>query len=398
MYLSENEIKELAQNKETVLRSFLEKRIPEGYYLDYKIELSRKADKDEKREFLKDVTGFANANGGNIIIGAQEPAEALALEDQLIGILDGDKIAHNLERLASSSIDPRIPGLRILPVALSIGGSKSRYAIVVHIPPSLGRPHMVNYKDEKGKEHKTFYVRHTESTVSMSTHEVRESVFASASAEARVKDYLERMEKDASQYFIESSPTFLMQAMPLLSHVQPWNVLGDKIRSVLCDHQRHQKYEPEFALMCYSTSATLDGIKGEGSGNNPNWVVEVHRNGYISLTYKKEKKKFYDSEEYFLHKKDCNLFKAFCDICKDVIAIMDSDSTYILRCKLLNAREVVLLYSSSWSPNLPDKKGPYGKREMIWHDQAHQVGEGFEPIIEKWSIQLFNAFGLDGPT
>lgn len=243
MYLSENEIKELAKNNDNTLRAFLEKKIPEGYYLDYKIELSRKADKDEKREFLKDVTGFANANGGNIIIGAQEPSETLTLEDQLIGIVDGDKIAHDLERLASSSIDPRIPGLRILPVTLSIGRSKGRYAIVVHIPPSLGRPHMVNYKDEKGKEHKTFYVRHTESTVSMSTHEVRESVFASATAEARAKDYLERMEKEVREYFVGKQPTVLLQAMPLIPMAQPWDVLNDKIRKVLRDQMRTSKHD-----------------------------------------------------------------------------------------------------------------------------------------------------------
>ena len=81
-------------------RRFLAKGHPEGHYLDYKVALSGESEREQRREFLKDVTGFANALGGNIIIGATEPAEGLAVDQQLKGIADGDKVAQALENVS----------------------------------------------------------------------------------------------------------------------------------------------------------------------------------------------------------------------------------------------------------------------------------------------------------
>src|SRR6266404_1575571 len=102
---------------EDTLRKFLSLGIPEGLYLDYKEGLSMTSDKDAKREFLKDVTAFANAAGGHLFLGVKEPSEGVSVESQLVGLDNGDTIAQDLERLASTSVDPRIPGLRIVRVA-----------------------------------------------------------------------------------------------------------------------------------------------------------------------------------------------------------------------------------------------------------------------------------------
>ncbi|TAJ83549.1 ATP-binding protein, partial [bacterium] len=105
---------------EAGLRKFLEKRVPEGHHLDYKEALGGNNDR-AKREFLKDVTAFANANGGDILIGVEEPQESLEVDAQIHGVDDGGGVAQDLERLASSSIDSRIPGLQINPIPLRNG-------------------------------------------------------------------------------------------------------------------------------------------------------------------------------------------------------------------------------------------------------------------------------------
>lgn len=113
MYLSDSDVKALSgENGEQRLRELLDLKIPENFHLDYKVEHSG-TNKEKKREFLKDVTGFANANGGDLIIGCEEPEEGKLTDSILKGIACGDSIARDLERLATSSIDPRIPGLRI---------------------------------------------------------------------------------------------------------------------------------------------------------------------------------------------------------------------------------------------------------------------------------------------
>jgi len=49
--------------------------VREGRQLEYKETLPGNSD-DDKREFLSDVTSFANAAGGDLIFGLQERREA----------------------------------------------------------------------------------------------------------------------------------------------------------------------------------------------------------------------------------------------------------------------------------------------------------------------------------
>jgi predicted HTH transcriptional regulator len=123
---------------ETTLRNFISLGIAEGLYLDYKENLWWPLEKDAKREFLKDVTAFANAAGGDLLLGVRDPSEGVSVDSQLVGLDNGDAVAQDLERLASTSIDPRIPGLRIVRVPLANG----RSCLAVHVPPSLSRPHI----------------------------------------------------------------------------------------------------------------------------------------------------------------------------------------------------------------------------------------------------------------
>jgi predicted HTH transcriptional regulator len=53
------------------LQSLVENGVAEGILFDYKGELYGASD-SEKREFLKDVSSFANTTGGHIIIGMTE--------------------------------------------------------------------------------------------------------------------------------------------------------------------------------------------------------------------------------------------------------------------------------------------------------------------------------------
>ncbi len=385
MFLTDREIKEL---NEKGLKDFLEKKIQEGYYLDYKRGLSGKSDKEQYREFLKDVTGFANAHGGQIIIGAEEPSENLSIESQLVGVQQGDKLAMSLERVASSSIDPRIAGLQVKFIPLSNGNC----AIVVHIPPSLGRPHMVNHDG-----HRTFYIRHTESTNPMSTHEIRESVFASASAEARAKEYLGRMEKDVREYVMQGAPVFLLQAMPIMPFEQPWDVLDKKIREVFVGQQRQSKYDHRVNLAFGNIVPTIEGIKSEKNDQDHAWVIEAHRNGYIAAVYHNKKHPEIGNLKagYYIHENlHGMLFRAFCDICSELTNAVDADSPYVLRCKYLNATDTQLLYFSGRDAYTRE---PYSKKDIIWPDQIRQIGEKLELVADKWMTQLFHAFGIEGP-
>ena len=175
MYITKTEFITFDEN---ALEKLLEKRIQEGHHIDYKVKLSGESIEKHYKEFLKDVTAFANANGGNILIGVKDPYEnkTIPVEKLILGIDDGDKVSHSLENVAASCIDPRISGLQVKPVLLNNG----KHVILIHIPPSLGRPHIVYY-------HKitSIHIRNFESSRPMTSFEINQAVVSSATTKSK---------------------------------------------------------------------------------------------------------------------------------------------------------------------------------------------------------------------
>lgn len=367
--------------EEESLREFLSLKVPEGPYVDYKQALSGKDEKDTKREFLKDVTAFANAAGGQLFIGVKEPKDGLSVEDQIVGLENGDTVARDLERVASACIDPRIPGLIIFPVPLNNG----RWCVVVHIPSSLSRPHMVNY-DKRG----SFFVRHSESSPPMTTHEIREAVLTSASAEGRARLFVERRLGEVRDS-IGSAKVFFLQAMPLIAPQSSWDVLSTPFEDVLRGGVRRGKFR-YFADLAtgYAPRPTIDGLLAEDKRDNPTWETEVHRTGYISLLYQNEvKTEFEGVERPIVTSGTCDLFRAFCHILKESLEVSGSDLPYLLACTYLNAQGTCLFvreFPKTFS-------NPCMKRDIVWPEHLRATGTDPMEIAESLCLRLFNAFG-----
>ena len=85
-------------------------QVPEGLGIDYKRDLYGNADSD-KRELLKDVSGFANAFDGHLIIGIEEQN---GIPTAIPGILNvnPDDIILRLEQSIRTGLEPRIQGVR----------------------------------------------------------------------------------------------------------------------------------------------------------------------------------------------------------------------------------------------------------------------------------------------
>ena len=121
--ITENDLIALILNKEA-----------ERKVVEYKRDLVGPRD-DHRKEFLYDVSSFANTQGGYLISGIEE---AGGLPINLVGFsdLDSDQEILRLEQIVRSGIRPQISGIETDLVSLSGG----RIAIVMRIPRSWNPP------------------------------------------------------------------------------------------------------------------------------------------------------------------------------------------------------------------------------------------------------------------
>ncbi len=81
-------------------------QVPEGRALDYKRDLPGNADADRK-EFLADVSSFANAGGGDLILGVDEVG-GIPTEINGIATDDTDALIRQLDEVIRGGIQPRL--------------------------------------------------------------------------------------------------------------------------------------------------------------------------------------------------------------------------------------------------------------------------------------------------
>ena len=166
-----------AQISEQDLQSLVDDGICESTILEYKSQLTI-GSSGEKKEFLFDVSAFANSKGGHLIIGIEEKqGNATALKG--VAIINPDAERNKIENLIRNGIEPKIPGLELAIVPLA----KGNHAVVIHIPASWSKPHMVTLNGSK------FYFRGSAGKQPMDVAEIRAAFELSGTARERVRDF-----------------------------------------------------------------------------------------------------------------------------------------------------------------------------------------------------------------
>ena len=366
--------------------AFLSRGIPEGHHIDYKQALSGESRSKQFSEFLKDVTAFANANGGDIFIGVREPDGKTSPEGLIVGLEHGEELAHDLERLASGGpIDPRISGLLVQPVRID----SEKWVIVVHIPLSMAKPHLVVYE-----KHTYLHQRHSESVQPMTSYDIRQAVLVSATAEDRASRYAETQRTRLLATLGSSAPCFVLQATPLIPAHPPLNLHDKSVIDALRGsgrNSRHGGYAFGLGSMpC--PRPTVEGIRGTDSREGPQWITEVHRSGYIGAVYSLSEYDRIGSRlegPYCIWERHQQLFRAFGELCEEVVVATDFDSPFVMDFLFRHARGTCYAMSQGRHSDVCDRD------DIIWPAEIRQPGQPFAEIMNEFVRVLYYAYGMN---
>jgi len=149
------------------INSWVLTRNPESIFLDYKRELNFSKNK-EKIELAKDISSFANYQGGCLIYGIDEEREddkSIPFPKKEYGILPIEANVIDIENILTSIISPALPDLRIRTIMLEHEPSKVVY-LLWH-SKSWFAPHMVS-----GFKHTRYYKRGNFKAEPMQEHEI----------------------------------------------------------------------------------------------------------------------------------------------------------------------------------------------------------------------------------
>ena len=144
----------------TDIEKLIENEVEENIHLDYKRAEALGKDDKKKGEITKDISAFANSDGGIIIYGLEEKDhKPIALSP-----IDGEKFTKEWLDQICSNIQQHIRNVEIFPIRINGEIGKSIY--VVRIPRSNNAPHMAT-------DHK-YYKRNNFQSVAMEEYEVRD--------------------------------------------------------------------------------------------------------------------------------------------------------------------------------------------------------------------------------
>lgn len=173
--------------------NILNSKLEESINIEFKSSGALSKDNMVKKEISKDISAFANSDGGIIFYGINEENHVA----KSLSYIDGNEFTKEwLENIIISTIQQKIDEIRIIPVRFENDITKTIY--VVKIPVSNRRPHINN--DKK------YYKRYNFQSIPMEEYEVRNLYHKSYESKVYVSCYVVKPikeEQDCFGFFIE---------------------------------------------------------------------------------------------------------------------------------------------------------------------------------------------------
>lgn len=255
--------------------------VAESRTLEYKETLPGGTDND-KREFLADVSAFANAIGGDILYGARESRDesgkATGIPDAITGVevTNLDQAIQRLENILRDGLGPRTQGVRFQ----AIGSFERGPVLVMRIPRSWAAPHMVTFQ-QSGR----FFTRHSTGKHQLDINELRDAFLNSRSVSERAEDFrtarLGRLIGGGAPVPLSSEKLLCVHAIP---HVGLLGAVAVDLKKAAANNIELQPMEAHG----WGPRFNIDGIISVASaqpGSKSTGYLQLFRNGIVEVAF-----------------------------------------------------------------------------------------------------------------
>lgn len=318
--------KKLEDITEDDLIALIDNQVREGRTIDYKRELPGGNDAS-KKEFLADVSSFANTSGGDLIFGM---TEVEALPTAIIGLQSGDldRERQRLESIMASGLEPRIRY-----EVRDINCADGKRVLILRMDRSWSGPHRVVFQQSD-----RFWGRNSSGKYPLDVNELKAAFTLSSSVLERIRgfrtDRIIAISNNETPVPMNPGPKLAMHCIPIESFAgQPQYELIPFLR----DHARL----PALGSQGFNRRLNLEGLLVGDGGETyvGNTYTHLYRNGIIEvvmgptgLVFEKEGKKWIGSELY-----ERNLLN-YLPTCFRVFGEIEASGPVVVALTLTNAR------------------------------------------------------------
>lgn len=295
------------------IQDLIENGVMEGKTIEYKQDLTLITDND-KKEFLYDVSSFANASGGDLIFGITEN-RTTGLPEAIKGVLVSnlDEEQRKIESLIRDSIQPRLAGVEIRYFNVSDG----RIVLLIRIAKGWNAPHQVTFKGAD-----KFYTRAANGKYKLDVFELRNAFLLSETVAERIRKF--REEKIAQILSGETTVPLkphgkiLLQLVPLTAFTS----------STKYDFRQIKEYTTRLPPLgggsrdwTYNLDGMLSYVPSPGMPTNDSYI-QLYWNGIIE-TVNSDIFRPYESKLLIPAVSGLNYEKQIIDVCKEYLNYLE---------------------------------------------------------------------------
>ena len=384
------------------VKTLIEDREPESLHLDYKETLDISKDSG-KKELAKDVSSFANEQGGILIYGVPEVRDDdLSRPKPLAecGMLIDPGLPESIERILISTVQPPLHALTIRLVDLPEIAPKQ--LLIIQHPESYWKPHMI-----EGYNVRRYYRRGNFQAVIMNEREVEAAYLAREAIRIHARDFL-----NTASFGPVNARQLRIVACPVMPGRFKDQMLEPGFRDWLDANRPTGPQMPRAGEWL----PFLDGWRflshPEGSISGKQYEIRVFHNGAVCLNLDPcasstdgRIEPCIDGDSLLLDKVERKLRHLFVEYSSTMFQGLGIDGPVVVRFWLFDAKRLrgatsAKKASAAADPQAPQETGlPYRDGQDIVFDEetsTDEMRERPEALLSRLITRISTAFGLWG--